>query len=53
MINAAIVGLGGWGQTLVTSVQGKSDRIRFIAEPGWRRRHQAVMLAPVFKEGNG
>ncbi len=29
MINAAIVGLGGWGQTLVTSVQGKSDRIRF------------------------
>jgi predicted dehydrogenase len=29
MINAAIVGLGGWGQTLVTSVQGKSDHIRF------------------------
>ena len=29
MINAAIVGLGGWGQNLVTSVQGKSDRIRF------------------------
>ena len=29
MINAAIVGLGGWGQTLVSSVQGKSDRIRF------------------------
>jgi predicted dehydrogenase len=29
MIDAAIVGLGGWGQTLVTSVQGKSDRIRF------------------------
>ncbi len=29
MINAAIVGLGGWGQVLVKSVQGKSDRIRF------------------------
>ena len=30
MINAAIVGLGRWGQALVTAVQGKSDRIRFI-----------------------
>ncbi len=29
MINAAIVGLGGWGQTLVRSVQGKSDHVRF------------------------
>ena len=29
MINAAIVGLGRWGQTLVRSVQGKSDRLRF------------------------
>ena len=29
MINAAIVGLGRWGQTLVDSVQGKSDRLRF------------------------
>ena len=29
MINAAIVGLGRWGRTLVTSVQGKSDRLRF------------------------
>lgn len=29
MINAAIVGLGGWGQTLVKSVQGESERIRF------------------------
>ena len=29
MINAAIVGLGRWGQNLVNSVQGKSDRIRF------------------------
>ncbi len=31
MINAAIVGLGRWGQVLVSSVQGKSDKIRFTA----------------------
>ena len=30
-IHAAIVGLGRWGQTLVASVQGKSDRLRFTA----------------------
>ena len=29
MIRAAIVGLGRWGQTLVTAVQGKSDKLRF------------------------
>ncbi len=29
MINAAIVGMGRWGQTLVDSVQGKSDKINF------------------------
>lgn len=29
MIDAAIVGLGRWGRTLVDSVQGKSDKIRF------------------------
>ena len=29
MIQAAIVGLGRWGQTLVGSVQGKSERLRF------------------------
>lgn len=29
MIDAAIVGLGRWGQTLVASVQGKSERLRF------------------------
>ena len=29
MIRAAIIGLGRWGQTLVGSVQGKSDGIRF------------------------
>lgn len=31
MINAAIVGLGKWGQNLVNSVQGKSEKIRFVA----------------------
>lgn len=31
MLNAAIVGIGRWGQLLVESVQGKSDRIRFTA----------------------
>lgn len=31
MINAAIVGLGRWGRNLVDSVQGRSDRIRFVA----------------------
>ena len=31
MIRAAIVGLGLWGQHLVTSVQGKTDVIRFVA----------------------
>jgi len=29
MIQAAIVGLGWWGQTLVKSVQGKTDKITF------------------------
>lgn len=31
MINAAIVGLGKWGQNLVNSVQGRSEKIRFVA----------------------
>lgn len=29
MINAAIYGIGRWGSTLVRSVQGKSEKIRF------------------------
>lgn len=29
MINAAIVGMGWWGQVLVKSVQGVSDKLRF------------------------
>ena len=31
MVRAAIVGLGRWGRSLVASVQGKSDDIRFVA----------------------
>jgi len=31
MINAAIVGLGRWGQNLVNSVHDKSNAIRFVA----------------------
>ena len=31
MIRAAIVGLGRWGRSLVTSVQGRSDDIKFVA----------------------
>jgi predicted dehydrogenase len=31
VIDAAIVGLGWWGKTLVESVQGTSDAIRFVA----------------------
>ena len=30
MINAAIIGLGWWGKTIVNAVQGKSDKIRFV-----------------------
>jgi predicted dehydrogenase len=31
MINAAIIGLGGWGRNLVNHTQGKSPKIRFVA----------------------
>lgn len=31
MLRAAIVGIGTWGRNLVTSVQGRSDAIRFVA----------------------
>lgn len=31
MVRAAIVGLGWWGKTVVEAVQGKSDRIAFVA----------------------
>ena len=38
MIDAAIVGLGWWGRTLVESVQGSSDHIRFVAGATRTRR---------------
>lgn len=31
MINAAIIGLGGWGRNLVNHTQGKSPKLRFVA----------------------
>jgi predicted dehydrogenase len=31
MLNAAIVGLGRWGQNLVNHVQGRSGKLRFVA----------------------
>jgi len=31
MLRAAIVGLGWWGKTLVTAVQGKTDAVKFTA----------------------
>ncbi len=31
MLNAAIIGLGRWGQNLVNSVHGRSRKIRFVA----------------------
>lgn len=31
MINAAIIGMGRWGEVLIRSVQGKSDKVRFVA----------------------
>ena len=30
MLRAAIIGLGNWGRHLVSSVQGKSEKIRFV-----------------------
>ena len=40
MLRAAIVGLGAWGRTLVTSVQGKCEDIRFTA--GYTRTPQVA-----------
>ena len=31
MFDLAVIGLGAWGRRLVTSVQGKSDSVRFVA----------------------
>ncbi len=40
MINAAIVGMGWWGQTLVESVSGASNKIRFAAGVARRSTEQ-------------
>jgi len=42
MIRAGIAGMGRWGQVLVSSVQGKSDQIEFVAGcTGRKERAQA------------
>jgi predicted dehydrogenase len=43
MINAAIVGMGWWGKTLVESVQGSSDLVQFSA--GVARTHTDELKA--------
>src|SRR4029079_4002249 len=57
MVRAAIVGLGRWGRSLVTSVQGKSDDIRFVAAHTRTRataedfcRDQAVPLVDSYQQ---
>ncbi|MBM3529683.1 MAG: Gfo/Idh/MocA family oxidoreductase [Alphaproteobacteria bacterium] len=30
MIDAAVIGLGRWGKSLIAAVQGKSDKLRFV-----------------------
>jgi predicted dehydrogenase len=30
MINAAVIGLGRWGKSIVNAVQGRSERLRFV-----------------------
>ena len=42
VIDAAVVGLGWWGKTLVESVQGHSDDIRFVA--GATGRHSPEVI---------
>jgi predicted dehydrogenase len=34
MLRAAIIGMGSWGRTLVSAVQGKTDEIRFVVGHG-------------------
>ena len=45
MIDAAIVGLGRWGRTLVASVQGKSDRLRFTR--AWFAARNRIVSLPL------
>jgi predicted dehydrogenase len=42
MIQAAMVGLGRWGQTILASMQGKSERIRFVHGVSKEPEHAAV-----------
>jgi predicted dehydrogenase len=57
VIDAAIVGLGRWGRSLVESVQGKSEKLRFVlgVDPDLERAHDftakhRLRLAPKFDE---
>ncbi|MGE5269732.1 MAG: Gfo/Idh/MocA family protein [Thiohalocapsa sp.] len=45
MIRAAIVGIGRWGRTLIGAVQGKSDKIGFVAGHNRTRAHAASFCA--------
>lgn len=57
VIDAAIVGLGRWGRSLVEAVQGKSEKLRFVlgVEPDLERardfaeKHR-LRLAPKFED---
>jgi predicted dehydrogenase len=49
MLNAAMIGLGWWGKTLVESVQGTSADIRFVA--GVARTHTAEQTAFATAQG--
>lgn len=52
MLNAGIIGLGAWGRRLVDSVQGKSDRIRFVAAvTGTPTKAEAFAATHGFKVG--
>lgn len=42
MIKAAMVGLGRWGQTILGSVQGTSERVRFVHGVSREPEHKAV-----------
>jgi len=57
VIDAAIVGLGRWGRSLVESVQGKSEKLRFVLgiDPDLERARdfaakERLRLAPNFDE---
>ena len=45
MINAAMIGLGWWGKHSIDSVQGSSDKIRFVAASSRDTSQHADYLA--------